>query len=402
MKAFILSIGNEVLLGKTINTNHAFISRRLESLGINTVKGMVIGDDFEVIKNEVDSFLNSDADILFTIGGLGPTHDDLTKEAVASSLGLELVENDEAKKDMYNYFKEVKNDSNLKQVLFPKDAIILHNKLGSADGAIIYYKNKTIVLLVGPPYELEPMFNEEVIPNLSGLGKQLLIQEYIVMGNSESYFENLLYDLYKKHQKVDIAPYASNGVIRYRIMAEVTALKAFNKACSDFKELMDNYVVSDNDKSIEEVLVELLINKGLTISFAESITGGMMASSIISVPNASRVLKESLVTYSDDAKMKYLNVDFRGFDAVSIECVKQMVEGLSNKSKSDINVAVSGYAGPDGEEVGKYFYAIKANDLIITAEAKTRGNRDMIRQRVTKYVLYQTYIFIKEVLENNI
>ncbi len=127
MKAIILSVGNEVLSGKTINTNHSFISKNIEPLGITTVKGIVVGDDFLDIKKEVNSFINSDANILFTIGGLGPTHDDLTKEAVASTLGLELVENEVAKEDMFNYFKEVKTDSNYKQVLFPKDAIILNN-----------------------------------------------------------------------------------------------------------------------------------------------------------------------------------------------------------------------------------------------------------------------------------
>lgn len=399
MKAIILSVGNEVLSGKTINTNHSFISKNIEPLGITTVKGIVVGDDFLDIKKEVNTFINSDANILFTIGGLGPTHDDLTKEAVASTLGLELVENEVAKEDMFNYFKEVKTDSNYKQVLFPKDAIILNNKLGSADGAIIYYLNKIIVLLVGPPYELEPMFNEGVIPNLQNLGKNKLIQEYIVMGNSESYFENLLYDLYLEFDGVDISPYASNGYIRYRLMADVTKLKDFNAANSMFKDLLDNYIISDTDKSIEEVLVETLINKNLTISFAESITGGMLASSIINVPNASKVIKESLVTYSNEAKMKYLDVNFTSFDAVSLECAKQMAIGLEKSTFSDINVSVTGYAGPDGEDVGKYFYAIKSGDLHISGEAKTRGNRNMIRERVTKYVLYQTYIFVKEVLE---
>lgn len=398
MKAIILSIGNEVLTGKTINTNAAFIASELEKLGIETTKTVVIPDNEEDISREVKDFLSSDASLLFTTGGLGPTHDDLTKEVICKELGYELVVNEQAKKDMFNYFNEEKNDCNVKQTYFPKEAIILKNKIGSADGAILKKGNKAIILLVGPPYELIPMFKEEVIPNLEEYKEKLLIQDFICMGNSESYFENLLYDLIQKNKFVSIAPYAQNGVVRFRIKADYKFLNEFYHAVEEFRDIMGNYIVSDDGRSVEEVLVALLKEKNLTISFAESMTGGTLASKIVSVPGASDVLKESLVTYSEEVKNKYFGIDFSKVNVVSEECAEGMAKGLANVTKSDICVSVTGYAGPSGEEVGKVCYAIKAKDLVISACAKFRGNRDMIIERAARYILYQTFVFVSEIL----
>lgn len=398
MKAIILSIGNEVLTGKTINTNSAFIASELEKLGIETSKTIVVGDYEEDIATEVKNFLDSDATLLFTTGGLGPTHDDLTKEVICKELGLTLEVNEEAKNDMFNYFKEEKNDCNVKQTLFPKEAIILKNKIGSADGAILKKGNKAIVLLVGPPHELVPLFKEEVIPHLEEYQTKLLIQDFICMGNSESYFENLLYDLVQNNKYVSIAPYASNGVVRFRVMAEFKYLNEFYHAVEDFKSIMTNYIVSIDNRNVEEVLVEKLKQKNLTISFAESMTGGMLASSIVSVPGASDVLKESLVTYSEEVKTKYFGIDFSKVNVVSQTCAEEMAKGLKNITNSDVCVTVTGYAGPTGDEVGKVCYAIKSKDYLLSACAKFRGNREMIIQKATRYILYQTLIFVNEIL----
>lgn len=397
MLSYILSVGDEVLSGKTINTNAAFIASFLEKLGIATKKVIVVGDDEKMISSSVKEFLESDAKILITSGGLGPTHDDFTKEVISSTLGLKLVYNEDAAMDMCNYFKEKKVDCNTKQSLIPEGASIIPNKIGSADGIILEYNNKIIIMLVGPPYELQPMLAscEDYLKKYSEI---FLIQEFITMGNSESFFENLLKDLINKYDKVNIAPYADNGKVRFRILSEAQYKDSFNKAVDEFIQIMDEFIISSKNESIEEVVVKKLKEKGLKISFAESITGGMLASLITNVAGASLVIDESLVTYSEEAKAKYLSIPLKNikeYGVVSKEIALQMVEGLDKLTHSDITVSVTGFAGPTGIDVGKVCYAIKYKDVLINEEKRFRGSRDMIRTRVSRHILYLVYKILK-------
>lgn len=400
MEAYLLAVGNELITGKTLNTNSFYLAGELEKLGIQVKKILAVGDNKIDITNAVSEFLKSSGKLLITTGGLGPTHDDFTKEVICEVLGLNLVPNAEATKDMFNYFGEAKTDCNVKQTYFPEVAKIIPNHNGSADGAIIEYEDKVIMMLVGPPYELKPMFEETCIPYLETLGERKLVQDFIVMGNSESYFEAFLSNVFNDYPNVEINPYADNKKIRYRITTEKENIKDFYHAIEDFKDLMDNYIISENDETIEEVVVKELTSKGLTISFAESCTGGMLAQMITSVPDSSKVFKESVVTYSGEAKNKYLHVDEETINTkiVSEECAQMMAKGLVDLTSADICVAITGYAGPTGEEVGKVCYAIKAKDILISGEKKFRGNREMVRIRASRYLLYQIHIILKEII----
>lgn len=397
MEAIICSVGNEVLTGKTVNTNASYLASELEKLGITVRRVITVGDNREDIQMVVNDFITGSCSLLITTGGLGPTHDDFTKEAICEALNLNLIYNEEAAKDMLNYFGEVKTDCNVKQTYFPANSHLLPNRLGSADGVILTHEEKSIIMLVGPPYELKPMFEESVIPYLRTFGKSKLNQEYIVMGKSESYLENQLQPLIAKYPTVEIAPYADNGKIRYRLSSD--DLINFNLAKSEFEKLMDVYIISKNNESIEEVIVKELINKKLTVSFAESCTGGMLSSMITSVPHASQVIKESLVVYSGEAKKKYLKVDDKiiSHKIVSEECALSMVNGLYDLTKSDVCASITGYAGPDGDEVGRVCYAIKIKNEIISGNQLFHGNREMIRIRAARYLLYQMYLLLKAV-----
>ena len=165
MRAIILNVGNEVLSGRVLNTNTSFLSIELEKLGINVDKCVVVGDDENMLSAEIDSFMESDFDLLITTGGLGPTHDDFTKEVVCKKLGLELTLREEAYQNLVNYFGKEFAHSNIKQALFPSNAHLLANKCGTALGAILESKGKRVVLLVGPPFELQPMFINGVKPD---------------------------------------------------------------------------------------------------------------------------------------------------------------------------------------------------------------------------------------------
>lgn len=396
MKSWILSVGDEVLSGKTINTNFATISSYFNQIGITVNKGITIGDDRNDIIHTTKEFMNSDIDILITTGGLGPTHDDFTKEVICEALNLELVYNEQAYNDMYNYFKERKTDCNLKQVYYPKDCIIITNPIGSADGFIIEKNNKIIISLVGVPFEMDAMMKKTVIPYLKSKGKIKLYKQFIVMGDTESSLENKLIPLINKHPLVSICPYCSPAKIRYQITTELENKEEFIKTIFEFKELLGQLIVSEVDEEIEDIVVRELKDKGYTISFCESITGGLLASTIINVDGASEIIKESYVTYSNDIKHKLVNVSFdtiKKYDVVSEEVAKEMTNGLFEITNSNVCVSVTGYA--TGKNAGKVCFAIKINDNLKLFTMQFRGNRNLIRLRAVRRILYEVHLLLK-------
>ncbi len=403
MKTWILCVGDEVLQGKVLNTNAQTISSSLDKIGVDTSKVITIGDNRNDIKEVTKSFLRSNEQIMITTGGLGPTHDDFTKEVISETLEIPLVINDQAKQDMYNYFGEEKKDSNLKQIYYPKGSIIITNTIGTADGFILEVENefgfpKIIICLVGVPFEMEKMLEDSVIPYLISKGNVKLVQEYIAMGNGESYFENILLPIVNKYQNVNLAPYCSLGKIRYQITSSKQYEKEFNDCKKEFEKVMEQYIVSKTNQEIEEVIVEKLQEKNYTISFAESCTGGLLSSTIVNVSGASDVLKESIVTYSEQSKQKRLHVKKETIDkytVVSIEVVKEMVQGLKEMTNSNVSIAVSGYAGPSGDK-GRICYAIDINGKIFAEEKRFQGNRNIIRLRTVRWILYKLYVLLKE------
>lgn len=397
MKSLILSVGDEVLCGKTINTNFATISAYFNQIGVDVVKGITIGDNKLDIINCTNDFMNSDIDVMITTGGLGPTHDDFTKEVISEALGIELEYNEQASIDMYNYFKERKTDCNLKQVYYPKGCIIITNPIGSADGFIIEKDNKIIISLVGVPFEMEAMMKESVIPYLKSKGKTKLYKQFILMGDTESSIENRLIPFIENHPFVSICPYCAPAKIRYQLTADVEYQEQFNKTVEDFKQLFNKLIVTDKDLEIEEIVVEELRERNYTISFSESVTGGMLASTIINVDGASNVIKESYVTYSNEIKNKLLNVNYNTiekYDVVSEEVVLEMVEGLYNKTLSNVCIATSGYAS--GDKAGNVCFAIKINDNVKTYSMSFRGNRNLVRLRAVRRILYELHILLME------
>ena len=397
MKAWILSVGDEVLSGKTINTNFSTISSYFNQIGIDVIKGITIGDNRQDIIESTISFMESDIELMITTGGLGPTHDDFTKEVISEALGIELEYNEQASLDMYNYFKERKTDCNLKQVYYPKGCIIITNPIGSADGFIIEKDNKIIISLVGVPFEMDAMMKKTVIPYLKSKGKVKLYRQFIVMGDTESSLENKLMPFMKKYPSVSVCPYCSPAKIRYQLTAEVENKEQFDNAVEEFKQFLGKLIVSEVDEEIEDIVVRELKQKGYKISFSESITGGMLASTIINVDGASSVIEESYVTYSNDVKNKQLNVSYETiekYDVVSEQVVNEMVIGLFNKTNSNVCISVSGYAS--GENAGRVCFAIMINKKIKLFTHSFRGNRNLIRLRAVRRILYELHILLME------
>ena len=403
MKAVILSVGDEVLSGKVVNTNASFLAHELETIGVETIYTVVVGDNKETLVNELERFNSSDYDLLITTGGLGPTHDDFTKEVIFESLGLELVLNEEAKETLDRYYKGDYAKCNIKQAYFPKESIIIPNLKGTACGAITEKNNKIYTILVGPPFELKPMVLDTLIPFLKKkVNNDLLIKEYLVMGIGESQAEELLQDLINKYESVNLAPYAKPYRIRYQITSHEKNKNEFESLCCEFEKVMEDYIISTDNELIEELVVKELNRLGYHISTAESCTGGMISSTIVNVSGSSNVFNESVITYSNEAKCKYLNVNnetINKYGVVSDEVVKEMLYGLRKQTNSEVCVAVSGIAGPTGgtkeKPVGLVHYGILVNDELYLAHNVFRGDREMVRTRTTNQCLYEVFKILK-------
>ena len=405
MKAYILNVGDEVLSGKVINTNASYLSMELESIGIDPYKHITVGDDAKMMNAAVDEFLESEAKILITTGGLGPTHDDFTKELISKKFGFELVLNQEAKIILDNYYKCDYPSCNLKQAYFPKEATIIPNYNGTACGMILEALDKIVIVLVGPPFELKPMVTDTVIPFLkSKLKNEILLKQYYLMGISESSMEQMLLDYYPKYKKVNVAPYASIERIRVQITSIKEYEDEFKAACKEFEERLNIHIIGTDGKVIEEKVVGELQRLGYHISTAESCTGGLIAATIINVSGSSSVINESLVTYSNDAKNKYLGVSFETIKKVGVvseEVVTEMANGLYKLTNSEVCICVSGIAGPTGgtakKPVGLVHFAIKINDNMYTYNNVFRGGREVVRKRSVSFALYKLYMLLKNI-----
>ncbi len=394
MNAAIISVGNELLMGKTVNSNLTTLAPELFSLGIKVKEATCI-EDSETAIHETLKRLKDLPLIVFT-GGLGPTVDDATKESVASFYDLTLVRNERSLERINAYFNRVgrpMKDANLKQADFPENARILDNDRGTAPGAIIPVNGQHIVLLPGPPYELRGM-----LPALKSYLMPLMDATYyqkglLVVGRGESDLEGEMKRFYEGYEDVDIAPYAGTGEIKYLFTS--SSKSSLDKAVRDFKETFKTAVVGTHEKTIEEHVVSTLRDQNKTIALVESITGGMIASRIVNVPGASKVFGESYVLYSNDAKVRQMGLNeqiLNQYGAVSEQCVYDLAYQLHQKSGADVSLSVSGIAGPEGgtdeKPVGLVYFAVHHEGKTKTYKRQFPGDRSMIRIRATIYALY--------------
>ena len=393
MQAAIISVGDELLMGKTVNTNQAYISKELKTLGIETAYAVSVRDRRDSIRRALKK---SREDVLILTGGLGPTRDDLTKAVVSEHYGLELVKNAHAFSAIKGYFdrtgREMK-DTNLKQAFFPEDAIVLDNAFGTAPGMILEVGEQFVILLPGPPHEMRPMF-QDVKRHLSKLGTKPITRRGLrVISIGESEMESRLAPLYERHREVNIAPYAELGELTYIFTSEDE--KKVDDAIRDFKRQFSDLLIGDEVNSLEEVLVKTLMNQGKVISLAESCTGGLVASRIVNVPDASKVFKEAYVLYDDAAKTRQLGVNgeiIERFGAVSDQCVYELAYQLQQKTGADITLSISGIAGPSGgteeKPVGTVYFAVTHKGHTKTEHRIFSGRRQAVRSKAASYGMF--------------
>lgn len=396
MTAEIICVGTEILLGNIVNTNAAYLSERLAALGISVFFETTVGDNPERVEEVIKTGMKR-SDILILSGGLGPTKDDLTKEIAAKACGQKLVEDAEAKERLTSYFTSIKRpmtDNNLKQAMVPEDCTVLYNGNGTAPGMVINGpEGRKVVLLPGPPSELIPMFHEQVEPILSKLQPGILYSKVVKIDClGESYVETQIMDLIDEQSNPTVAPYAKLGEVHLRVTAkadtEEEAKELVMPMVEELRSRFGNKIYTiEEEETLEEVVVKMLKQKKETIAAAESCTGGLLAARLINVPGASNVLNESFITYSNEAKMKYLSVKeetLKEHGAVSEETAREMAEGVLKTSGADIGVGITGLAGPGGEtgtkKPGLVYIGVCRGGHTEVKKYDLKGNREKIRE----------------------
>ncbi|MDU7650997.1 MAG: CinA family nicotinamide mononucleotide deamidase-related protein [Anaerococcus vaginalis] len=402
MKAQIFSVGTEILLGNITDTNSKFIGQKLTEYGIDVYKMTTIGDNFDRLYQAMKNAYGK-VDYIFVTGGLGPTEDDISKEVAIKVIGKEdQVEIDKKSKErIESYFSNNKKavKVNLKQAKFPKGAIILDNDKGTAPGCIMGDKTK-IILLPGPPREMEYMFENK----LSGyLKKDAIIKsKNLRIGLLGEWDMANRIDLSSTNPT--ISPYFDNegGFLRITVKAksEKEADFLLNEKEKEVKNVFGNLFISDDGLRKEETLINLLKERNEKVSTCESITGGLIASSIIDISGASEVIEESYITYSDKIKEKILNVSretLEKYSAVSIECANEMVEGLYKITNSSLCIGSTGYA-----HKGEVILAIKYKNQKVIKKFQFSADRNKARLFAKNRALDLAIIIMRGKYEDNI
>lgn len=401
MKAEIITVGTEILLGDILNTNTYYLSNELANIGVDVYYQITVGDNENRLLNQLEeSFKRSNLVIL--TGGLGPTEDDLTKEVCAKYFNLEMEFHQPSWDkiiEIYNRMKKIPTENNKKQAYFPVNSIILPNNYGTAPGCIMQKENKTIIVMPGPPREMKPMFDNFVKPFLQQGSKDILQSKVLrIVGIGESKVENDLLDLIQKQTNPTIATYAKDGECTVRITAKGETIEQVEKlilpVAQEIKNRFKEAVYGEDETTIEDEVARILVKNNLTIAVAESCTGGMVSSSLINYPGISSVFMEGCVTYSNEAKIMSLGVKsetLNYFGAVSEQCAKEMAEGVASRYNTNIGISTTGIAGPDGgseeKPVGLVYMGIKINNKTIIKKYEFNGDRQQIRYRACKTLL---------------
>ena len=400
----LISVGTELLLGNIVNTNAAYLSEKCAELGMSLYYEVTVGDNEERLLDTVTTAINR-SDVIILTGGLGPTQDDLTKETVAKALNLPIVEDRHTRERIENHFKrsnyKVVTENNWKQAKIIEGCKVVDNQNGTAPGLIVEtQEGKRVILLPGPPNEMIPMFENDIYEYLNQINPNVIYSKMVkICGIGESMVETEITDLIEAQSNPTIAPYAKSGEVHLRVTASAPTVEEAKKLVKPIvKELKDrfkeNVYTTDEAEALEDTVVKLLKKYDLSLATAESCTGGLFTGRIVNVAGASDVLKEGFITYSNKAKKKNLDVSkntLKKHGAVSEQCAKEMAKGAAINTGSDVAVAITGIAGPDGgtdeKPVGLVYIACFANEKVTVKEFNFKGNRQKIREGAVIYAL---------------
>ncbi len=396
MKTEIISTGTELLLGQTLNTSAHYLSAQLSVLGIEVDYHTTVGDNSERLENILRQALQR-ADLVVTTGGLGPTVDDLTKELIAKVLDLEMILDIDSLEQIKRFFASRKREmtcNNEKQAYFPKGAKIFPNKLGTAPGAIIKKDDKTVVILPGPPFEMQPMFEEHVLVELKSMvrpdSQRMNARVLKVFGISESAIEEVLGDLMDQDNPT-ITILAKRAEMHIRLVArnadDLMAEEALDATEAMIRSRLGTKVFARNEETMVGIVGEALKGLKLKIATAESCTGGLLGATLTQEAGSSDYYLGGVVSYADSVKEALLGVKaatLKMVGAVSIEVAKEMAAGIRTRLGADLAISVTGIAGPDGgsnlKPVGLVYIGFASAEGIEARKFQFYGGRDTIRQ----------------------
>ncbi len=411
--AEIITVGTELLLGQLVDTNTAIIAGALAEIGIDVYRETSVGDNEARIAQAVSEALER-ADVVICAGGLGPTVDDLTREAVATATGNPLELDQAVVEDLRAFFTSLgrqMSPNNARQAMFPKGAEVLENPHGTAPGFALPVGEKIIVVMPGPPREMEPMLRDHVLPLLErtfDLHSTIVTRVLRTTGVSESEIDARIADLFRSGINPSIAVLAHVGEVHVKITAKAstreTALALIDLLEAEIRRRLGDCIFSSDGSSLPEALGKELRARGWSIATAESCTGGLVGSMITAVPGASDYYRGGVVAYSNEAKTNLLDVAAELIDlngAVSEQVASAMAVGAKTALRADLALAVTGIAGPDGgtdeKPVGLVYLAVAGVDgELQTKRLRIPGNRDGIIRRSALAALMLAWRMMRE------
>jgi nicotinamide-nucleotide amidase len=404
MNAHIITIGDEILIGQTINTNAAFIGEKLSAIQVNVRKTSTVPDDEVEILKEFKLCLDENELVIVT-GGLGPTHDDITRTCVVKFFHTELIRNDEVLDDVRNFFKKrgrKLTKINEDQALVPKNANVIRNEMGTAPGIWIDKEDKIFVVMPGVPFEMKAMMNNYIIPKLQekSINKDSFVKRgnLLTTGIPESMLFERLGNLEELLGGAKLAFLPSQFGVKLRVTVneinEETATNKLSEIEQKIRNKVGRFIYSMQDEPLEFTVARMLLERGLTIAVAESCTGGLISNLLTNISGSSKYYERGLISYSNASKVEILKVSedtITQHGAVSLEVARQMAEGIKSISGTDLGLASTGIMGPAGgspdKPVGLVYIGL-CDDKVCTAKKFQFGeDRYLNKQRAAQTAL---------------
>ncbi len=403
MSAEIITIGTELLTGSTINTNASYLAEKLTSLGIETCFQTSVGDNYPNLESVLSEAIKRSKIIIIT-GGLGPTADDITKQAVSNILKTRLILEPGIISKIERFFKDRKKEisfNNYNQALVIRGSMIINNKIGTAPGLIIERDQNTIILLPGVPRELKQMFKDTVSKYLEKkYSKNLVIKSRTLrtFGLGESVVDEKITHITERCSNPSIAFLAHATEVDVKITAKAGDQNIADSLIADLeiqiRDCLGDYVFGADDETMEKIVGAILTLRNKTIAVAESCTGGLISNLLTNVSGSSAYFIESIVAYSNEAKIKLLHVSpqtIEKFGAVSPQTANAMAKGIKELAGTDYGLSITGIAGPTGgtseKPVGLVYIGLAHQNGVDTSEHKFFGNRDIIKQKAAQTAL---------------
>lgn len=415
MNAEIISVGSELLLGQIADTNAQWISQQLAHLGINVYFHHTVGDNYSRLK-DVMKLANNRSNLVFVTGGLGPTEDDLTREAGADVLNQQLETNQQVLAKIQTFF-ELRDipmtENNQKQALVLKEGEVFPNNEGMAPGMFVEFNQTGWIFLPGVPREMKSIFLESIVPFMREyypVNEQIVSRVLKFIGIGESILEDRIFDLMEAQTNPTIAPLAGEGEVTLRLTAKAKTNEEALTAISSLQEQLmmriGDYYYGKDDESLQQKILEILKENSYTLASAESLTGGRFIDQFISVPGASAVIAGSVVSYQTQAKENVLHIPKSLIEekgTVSEQCAREMAEQVQKQMQSVISISFTGNAGPnasEGKPVGSVYIGLKiGNQDTVVKAFQFSGSRENIRNRTVKKGMELLFNTLKDVLQ---